>query len=307
MADPDDQLYGLPLEEFTPARDAAAKELRKAGDRETAARVAKLPKPSPAAWTANQVAREQPELIEALLDAGAALRAAQDAAVSGHGGRGLREATLAQRGAVEAVMAAAIEHKPAGRSLSRQMADRLRTTLHAVAGDPALRDALTCGRLVSEAQSGGAWPFAMEPGGEEPEPAREAPPAKRASAKKRAGDSREDAAARKAAEREEREAAERAEREQRAREREERTQLEAQLRDARMSLRVRERVARGAGEDAEAAAQAVADADERLEEAKQAAEEARAEADAAQRVFTEAQTELERARDDVARLEERLD
>ena len=31
-----DQLYGLPLEEFTPARDAAAKEMRKAGDREAA-------------------------------------------------------------------------------------------------------------------------------------------------------------------------------------------------------------------------------------------------------------------------------
>ena len=287
MADPDDHLYGLPLEEFTPARDAAARELRKAGDRDTAARVAKLPKPSPAAWTANQVAREQPELIEALLDAGAALRAAQDAAVSGHGGRGLREATLAERGAVDAVMNAATAHKPAGRPLSRQMADRLRTTLHAVAADPALRDALTSGRLVSEAQSGGAWPFALEPG--EPPPLEK--PAKRAP--KRKPDTDEQA---------EREAAEQA-----AREREQRKQLEAQLRDARMSLRVRERVAGGAADDAEAAAQAVADADERLEEAKQAAEEARAEADAAQRVFAEAQSELERARDDVARLEERLD
>ena len=69
MADVD-HLYALPLEEFTPARDAAAKEIRKAGDRETAAIVAKLPKPTPAAWTANQVAREQPDLIEALLDGG---------------------------------------------------------------------------------------------------------------------------------------------------------------------------------------------------------------------------------------------
>ncbi len=289
MSDPDDELYALPLEEFTPARDAAAKALRKAGDKETAARVAKLPKPSPAAWTANQVAREQPDLIEALLDAGAALRAAQDAAVSGHGGRGLREATLAERGAVDAVMAAATAHKPAGRALSRTMADRLRTTLHAAAGDPQLRAALAHGRLVSEAQAGGAWPFALEPGETPPEPS--AQPAKRAPKKK--PDKDEEA---------EREAAAQA-----AREREERQQLEAQLRDARMSLRVRERVARGAGEDAEAAGQAVADADERLEEAKQAAEEAREEADAAQRVFAEAQTELERARDDVARLEERLD
>ena len=308
MADPDDQLYGLPLEEFTPARDAAAKELRKAGDRETAARVAKLPKPTPAAWAANQVAREQPELIEALLDAGAALRAAQDAAVSGHGGRGLREAALAERGAVDAVMAAAVAFKPGGRPLSRPMADRLRTTLTAAAGDPALRDALARGRLVSEAQAGGAWPFALEPrGGDDDAPAsREKPPAERrakATPKRAAKKSAEEAAAARA----EREAEERAERELREREREERAQLEAQLRDARMSLRVRERVAKGAGEDAEAAGQAVADADERLEEAKQAAEEARAEADAAQRVFAEAQTELERARDDVARLEERLD
>jgi hypothetical protein len=304
MPDPDDDLYGLPLEEFTPARDAAAKALRKAGDREAAARVAKLPKPTPAAWAANQVAREQPELIEALLEAGAGLREAQDAAVAGHGSGGLREATLAQRSAVDAVMAAATAFKPGGRALSRPMADRLRTTLQAAAGDEALRDALSNGRMVNEAQAGGAWPFALEPGDAPPPPK---PAAKKPAAKKRPGESREDAAARKAAEREERDAAERAEREQREREREERKQLESQLRDARMSLRVRERVAKGAAEDAEAAAQAVSDADERLEEAKQAAEESRAEAEAAQRVFTEAESELERARDEVARLEERLD
>ena len=63
------------------ARRRRASELRKAGDREAAAELAKLPKPTPAAWTANQVAREQPELIEAMLDAGAALREAQEAAL----------------------------------------------------------------------------------------------------------------------------------------------------------------------------------------------------------------------------------
>ena len=159
MADVD-HLYGLPLEEFTPARDAAAKEIRKAGDRETAAIVAKLPKPTPAAWTANQVAREQPELIEAMLAAGEELREAQEAAVQGGGGRGLRDATLAERRAVDEVMAAATSYKPAGKPLSRAMADRLRTTLHAAAGDEAIRDALADGRLVDEAQAGGARPFA---------------------------------------------------------------------------------------------------------------------------------------------------
>src|SRR3954465_10976362 len=178
-------LYGLPLEDFTPARDSAARALRKAGERETAAQVAKLPKPSPAAWAANQVAREQPELIAALLDAGAALRAAQDAAMSG-AAAGLRDATLAERRAVDAVMDVAAALRPAGKPLSRSMADRLRTTLHAAAGDPAVRDALAAGRLVSEAQAGGggaltaggAGRFARGAGEEPaPPPPKKKPPA----------------------------------------------------------------------------------------------------------------------------------
>src|SRR3954470_3081190 len=180
-------LYGLPLEEFTPARDSAARALRKAGERETAAQVAKLPKPSPAAWAANQVAREQPELIAALLDAGAALRAAQDAAMSG-AAAGLRDATLAERRAVDAVMDVAAALRPAGKPLSRAMADRLRTTLHAAAGDPAIRDALAAGRLVSEAQAGGAWPFALGA----PDEAPPAPPKKKGKPEK---DERADAEA----------------------------------------------------------------------------------------------------------------
>jgi hypothetical protein len=299
-----DHLYALPLEEFTPARDAAAREIRKAGDRETAAVVAKLPKPTPAAWTANQVAREQPELVDALLDAGAALREAQEAAVSGGGGRGLREATLAERAAVDAVMAAATAHRPGGRALSRAVADRLRTTLHAAAADESIREALAAGRLVSEAQAGGAWPFALEPG--EPAPPKKKPAAgKRGAAAKprpaKRGET-DDSAERDAAAA--REAAEKAERERAA---EERKALEAQLRDARSSLRVRERVVSGAEEDAEQAARAAVEANEALEAAKRAADDAQSEAEAAERVLAKAKAALDEARDDVARLEERLD
>jgi hypothetical protein len=307
-----DHLYELPLEEFTPARDAAARELRKAGDRETAAVVARLPKPTPAAWTANQVAREQPELIEAMLDAGAALREAQEAAVSGGGGRGLREATLAERAAIDAVMSAATAHRPAGRALSRAIADRLRTTLHAAAADESIREALAAGRLVSEAQAGGAWPFALEPA--EREPPKKKPAAKRkAKAKPKAAaassanaeDHANAAAEREAAENAEREAAERESADREAAEA--RKALEAQLRDARGSLRVRERVVAGAEEDAEQAAQAAAEAQEVLEAARRATDDARLDAEAAERVLAEAKAALNEARDDVARLEERLD
>jgi DNA repair exonuclease SbcCD ATPase subunit len=299
MADVD-ALYALPLEEFTRARDAAAKEIRKSGDRETAALVAKLTKPTPAAWTANQVAREQPELIEALLEAGDALREAQEAALAGGGGRGLRDATLAQRRAVDAVMEAAEAYKPGGKPLSAAMADRLRTTLNAVAGDEALRDALSEGRLTGEAQAGGAWPFALEPSAEpapKPKPKVEKKPA---AAKKKSKD--EQAAEREA---KAREAAEQAARERA--EKEARKALEKELRDARSSLRVRERVLSGAEEDANEAAGRIGDAQEALEAARQALEDARSEAEAAQAVLTEARNAVGQARDHVAALEERLD
>jgi len=292
-----DHLYALPLEEFTPARDQAAKEIRKAGDREAAAAVAKLPKPTPAAWTANQIAREHPELIEALLQAGETLREAQEAALAGGGGRGIREATLAERKAVDAVMAVAADYKPAGRPLSTAMADRLRATLHAAAADESLREALAEGRLTGEAQAGGAWPFALEQAAP-PEPK----PKRKPKAKPKARTKEEQAAEREA---KAREAAEQAERERAAREA--RKALEKELRDARSSLRVRERVLAGAEEDANDAAARVADAQEALKEAEQALEDARSEAEAAQSVLHEARTALAQARDRVAKLEERLD
>ena len=83
--------------------------------------------------------------------------------------------------------------------------------------------------------------------------------------------------------------------------------MEAELRDARGSLRVRERVFAGAQEDAEAAKDAVTHAKAALEQAQKAAEDAVADAEAAQEVLAEMRKALDQARDDVARLEERLD
>ena len=79
-----EDLYGLPLEEFTPARDALAKELKAAGRKDEAAEVKSLRKPSVAAWALNRVAREHPDAVEGLRAAGAVLREAQDAVCRGH-------------------------------------------------------------------------------------------------------------------------------------------------------------------------------------------------------------------------------
>src|SRR3954470_16083033 len=87
VADPVDEvagrLYGLPLEDFTRERDAAARELRKAKERDAAGVVAKLPKPTQASWAANTLARERRDLVDVLIDAGDELRAAQEEAVAG--------------------------------------------------------------------------------------------------------------------------------------------------------------------------------------------------------------------------------
>src|SRR4051812_49795387 len=77
-----DDLYGLALEEFVPARDALAKELGGADGKAVRA----LRKPSVAAWCANQAVRSQPKAARELWAAGDALRDAHAAIVAGRGG-----------------------------------------------------------------------------------------------------------------------------------------------------------------------------------------------------------------------------
>ena len=72
-----DQLYGLRLTEFTRARDQAARELRKTGDREAAERVKALRKPTVAAAAVNRLVREHRGEVERFLRAAAELRDAQ--------------------------------------------------------------------------------------------------------------------------------------------------------------------------------------------------------------------------------------
>jgi hypothetical protein len=276
------RLYGLPLEEFTRERDAAARELRKAKERDAAAEVAKLPKPSQGSWAANALVRERRDLIDALLAAGDELRAAQEGAVAGKGAGALREAAAGERAAVEALVEAAKELRPGGRKPTAQTLERLRTTLHAAATDDDVRAALDAGRLVEDASGAGAWGL-ME-GGDAPavtpKPRRKAAPKK---------DADKDAER----ERKEREAAEAAERERRA-------QLEAELREARAERRSRERELERAEKTAERAAT-------RLEAALTAAEEAREHADEAKADLDAAREAAEEARDHAARLEEQLD
>src|SRR5205085_6874781 len=101
------ELYGLPLEEFTAARNALAKDLAKAGDKAMAAEVKRLAKPSKTAWALNQLARRQAEDVERLLEAGERLRAAQQRALAGDASH-LRGATRTGQEQVDRLLAAAV-------------------------------------------------------------------------------------------------------------------------------------------------------------------------------------------------------
>jgi hypothetical protein len=95
-------LYRLPLEQFVATRDQLARRLRAAGDRAAAREVAALRRPSVSAWAANQLGHAAPNAVAELLDAGATLRQAQQAAVAGQPGaaRQLRTATAHLRAAI---------------------------------------------------------------------------------------------------------------------------------------------------------------------------------------------------------------
>jgi hypothetical protein len=83
-------LYQLPLAQFVPTRDQLARRLRAAGDRASARQVAGLRRPPVSAWAANQLAHAAPNAVAELLEAGAALRQAQQDALAGQPGAARR-------------------------------------------------------------------------------------------------------------------------------------------------------------------------------------------------------------------------
>jgi hypothetical protein len=155
-----DGLYGLPLEEFTAARNRLARALRAQGRREAAAHVARLTKPSLAAWAVNQVMRTQRNDAQRLLSAGERLRSAHANLAAGRGSADeLRAASEAEQAAVRRLINAAEGLLTGrGRSLGDAVVDRVRETLHATAADADTRDLAAGGRLTRESRlfDGGA-------------------------------------------------------------------------------------------------------------------------------------------------------
>jgi hypothetical protein len=135
------ELFVLPLEEFTAARNRLAKELRDEGDREGADRAGKARKPTVAAWALNRAAREEPALVEAMLKASDRLRDVQS---RGARSADLKGASTARRRAVEHVADAA--KQVLGGGAGAHEAD-ITQTLLAAATDQEVRERLRSGTL----------------------------------------------------------------------------------------------------------------------------------------------------------------
>ncbi|MBV8985192.1 MAG: hypothetical protein JO248_12225 [Acidimicrobiia bacterium] len=149
-------LYGLPLDEFTKARDTLAKARAKEQGKEAGAAVKALRKPSVTAWALNQLARRHPDDIDALVEAGARLRRAQTAALEGGDPDELREATKAEAGEVRALAGQARSIlAETGRGDSAAQEERLATTLRAAAVNDLAADLLRRGVLTEELSAAG--------------------------------------------------------------------------------------------------------------------------------------------------------
>ncbi len=146
-----DELYAVPPAEFTRRRNEVAARLLKSGQREEAAGVRRLKRPSPPVWVINVLAREQPKSVKAFVDATDRLRRAQ----ADHPGT-LQDASHAQRQALHALTPSMEQiFRRGGLGATAQTRERISRTLLGAAADRDTRQDLLLGRLTEERQAPG--------------------------------------------------------------------------------------------------------------------------------------------------------
>jgi len=139
-------LYGLPIEEFTTARNDLAARLKAAGDADGAKRVKALKKPSVATWAVNQLARRFPDDVEEMLELRDAVEGASNAGE-------LRSLSEQRRKVLAGLIARGRKVlEEGGHGLSSGTVDKISQTLLA-AGAEDTRDRLVSGTLERELES----------------------------------------------------------------------------------------------------------------------------------------------------------
>jgi len=156
-----DELFRLPLSEFTAARNALAAKLKKEGDSEESERIKALPKPPVSAWVANQLYWKHRSAFDRLLAAGEQFRNAQAAQLAGKSAdlRGPLDARREALGELTKI-AAAILHE-GGHPSSPEVMRRIMTTLEALATYGTHSGAPPAGRLTADIDPPGFEALAM--------------------------------------------------------------------------------------------------------------------------------------------------
>jgi hypothetical protein len=285
-SDPAAELFAVDPDAFVEARNRLVKELRAGGQRDEAARVAKLRRPPPTAWALNQVARQRPELVEAVLDTGARLREAMEDALAGDPS-GVRASQAAERRAVDAAVGAAAKVlEEAGRPAADAVKLRMAASLRAAVVDESVAELVRGGVLDADRDAPGFGLDGLSVSAA-PAAARRSRPAKAAPERRatRAPDAEAETDEKAAAD------AERAERRRLACEADEAEDL------ARRLLREAADAEHRAAQLAVAAAEATAEAERTRQRAEQLEAEARAAAEHAGSARTDADAAESRARD----------
>jgi len=149
-----DRLLELPPNEFTAARDEAAKRLRGDGQRELADQVKQLRKPTVAVWLVNRLARERALDVQRLLKAGEALAMSQTEASGGDAAERFAEARREEQHALERLADAARE-LAAQEGTGAPAVERAIQTLRAASLTAEGRELLKRGRLTEELEPPG--------------------------------------------------------------------------------------------------------------------------------------------------------
>ena len=154
----DDELRALASarpEDFVRVRNELARTLRKAGRRDDADAIAARRRPSPIAWSLNQVALEHPGLLDDWFEAAARLRDAMHGALRGDADD-VRAAQSAERRATDAVVTAARgQLDELGHRNTDAAVARIAGTMRAAALEPEVAHHLRDGTLESEVVASG--------------------------------------------------------------------------------------------------------------------------------------------------------
>ncbi|BCJ31573.1 hypothetical protein [Actinocatenispora sera] len=139
-----DQLYALPPGEFTAARTEREKAARSGGDRELAASIHALRRPTVPAWAGNLLARTRSAEVERLLVLGEELRSAYRHL----DGTRIRALSAEQRQLIPVLVGAAARlADEAGHPLGAEARREVEQTLHAVVADAQAGQRWIRGRL----------------------------------------------------------------------------------------------------------------------------------------------------------------